>query len=532
MWAAGAAFAVAALLSGLLRLPGNHLDRATVAGFAVAVAYAGISGLLVPSQRATIMLGLAAIAILVRRRVQAPHTLALTALLVYLLDPLATLTPGFGLSFAAVVVLLWFARHYRRVPGGSRRLSRAAAIVRQLAAMQIALLLGLMPLTSMIFHRVAFAAPVANLLTVPVFSFVTVPLVLASFPAHALSPTAGAALLTLAAGSIGIVDAVTAWLAAFPGAYRSIAGMSGAASGIYCVVLLPALWVLLPRGWPGRWLAIVAVGALVLHRPAAPGRDCVDAHVLDVGQGLAVVLQSRRHALVFDTGASFRGGGSAAEQVLLPFLEHKGIASLDWLVVSHADNDHAGGVAALLGRIDVGPVYLGEPLDVTVEPAVDCHAGQVWSADGVEYRMLHPDATRAADGNDASCVLSVRVGAHGLLLTGDIEGAAEERLLGSGLLQSASVVVIPHHGSLTSSSPAFVSALRPTLAIASAGYANRWGFPKPQVTARWQSVGAAVLDTASSGAVSIRLCARGGIESVQQERIRGWRFWHGPQRGQ
>ena len=376
------------------------------------------------------------------------------------------------------------------------------------------------------FQRIAFAAPLANLISVPVFSFATVPLVLASVSLQPVSGSASEALLALAGHSIRLIEAIIAVIAALPYSYREIAGIDGHSRGIVCVVFLPILWVLLPRGFPGRWIAIVAVAALLLHRPAPPPNACVDAHVLDVGQGLAVVVQSHRRTLLFDTGASYRSGGSAAVQVILPFLRHRGVEFIDWLVVSHADNDHAGGVSAMISGIDIGQILTGEPLAGNASGATLCEAGRSWEADSVLFRILYPDANQARDGNNASCVLEISVGSQRLLLTGDIERDAEERLLRDGSLRSASVLLIPHHGSLTSSTPAFVDRVRPQLAVASAGFGNRWGFPKNRVQKRWQGVGADVLDTATSGAVSIRLCANGGIQRMQQERLRRWRFWH------
>jgi len=517
--AAASSLALVALLSGGLRVRGNHLDRGVIGGALIAAAYAALSGFAVPSQRATIMLALVAMAFLWRRRSHPGRIVALAAMIVFLIDPISSMTPGFSLSFAAVIVLLWFARSYRRAVG-SVRIYRAVASLRQLVAMQGVLLLGLMPLTVILFHRIALLAPVVNLIAVPVFSLLTVPLTLAAMVLHIADAPGSAALLRLSAVSIGVIEKIISFFAEL-----SLADITIATAGINTwVVLLPALWVILPRGWPGRWLAIMAVFALLIHRPASPNTSCFDLHVLDIGQGLSVFVQSNQRTLVFDTGASYRGGGSAAEQLVIPFLRHRGIAAIDWLVVSHADNDHAGGVAALTGQFPIGQTYVGEPLRSGGLSALPCRAGQAWEADGVEYRFLYPKPDQRRVGNDSSCVLSVSAGQYRVLLTGDIEAVAERDLLAG--LGSAAVVVIPHHGSLTSSSPAFVNRLRPELAITSAGYGNRWGFPKERVIQRWKGVGAAVLDTATSGAISLRVCAANGITRLREERQVQQRFWH------
>lgn len=523
--AAAAAFAIIALASGSLRLPGNHLDHAMIGGVLLAVMYAYVSGFGVPARRATIMLGIAALAFLGRRRPDPVRILAQAALLVFLFDPVAIMAPGFNLSFAAVLILLWLGRRFWQPVAGNRCFVKLIGVGRQLIVMQGMLLFGLMPLTVLNFQCIAFLAPIVNLLTVPVFSAITVPLVLASILSRDIWTAASAAMLRLSALSVSGIETIIHAFAAWPMANVTIAQISAAG---WCVVILPALWVLLPRGWPGRWIAVLAVFVIVLHRPATPMRSCFDAHILDVGQGLAVVVQTAGHTLVFDTGASYRGGGSVAEQVVLPFLRYKGIDTIDWLVVSHADNDHAGGVSALASQLHIDRTFTGEPLPGAELQVSECIAGQSWRADDVEFRFLRPAADVRRSGNDASCVLSITAGTHDLLLTGDIEAKAERQLLASGILQPTDIVLIPHHGSLTSSTGDFVNALRPKLAIAAVGYGNRWGFPKERVTKRWESVGALVLDTATSGAISVRVCAGQGITRLRERRRQAHRFWHDP----
>jgi len=516
--AAAASFGVFVLLSGVLRLRGNHLDFAVVASVITSSAYAIISGFVVPSQRATAMLGLGGFAFLCRRRAEPARIVALVALLVFVLDPVSLMTPGFCLSFGAVALLLWFSKGFWQTVVVLR--------LRKVIGMQLVLLLGLMPLTALTFHRIALTAPVVNLLTVPFFSMVTVPLTLLSMVVRPLRDVAADGLLSLGARSIRLVEWLVGNFAELPIADIAVAGVDGANTAIWCIVFLPAIWVVLPRGWPGRWIAILGVAALLLYKPARPPHSCVDTHVLDVGQGLAVVLQSRQSTVLFDTGRSYRGGGSAAEHVILPFLRHQRIQSIDTLVVSHADDDHAGGVAALIREIDVARILVGEMIPVSGRTVIECKAGEFWQTDGIAYRFIHPGADTALQGNDASCVLIVSAKGHHLVLTGDIEGEAELEVLRRYPFESASIVLIPHHGSLTSSSPAIVNRLRPSYAIASVAYDNRWGFPKERVTRRWKGGGAVVMDTASSGAISFRLCADEGIEFLREERFRQRRFWH------
>jgi competence protein ComEC len=326
----------------------------------------------------------------------------------------------------------------------------------------------------------------------------------------------------LAVLSLDFVEQLIAHAVTLPAASVNIPELD---PGKRFYLLLPLCWVVLPPAWPGRYIAVIAALALIVHEPARPAHGCADVDVLDVGQGLAVVITTQHSVLLFDTGPAFRSGGSAMESVVLPFLAHRGIKHIDNVVVSHADLDHAGGVDALLRRMPVGLLHVGERLG-DARPGRLCDAGQNWLVDGVRFDILHPRADTERSGNNASCVLQLSAGEHRLLLTGDIEGPAEAALSRSGALQPVDAVVVPHHGSGTSSGTAFVQVLRPSVAIVSAGFDNRWGLPKSEVVERWQGAGAAVHVTATAGAISMRLCEQGGIVSLDRHRVERRRIWH------
>ena len=524
--AAAAAFTVLLVVSGIARLPGNHLVLATLGAASFAAVYAAISGFAVPSQRAIAMLALAGFAFLCRRQLVPARIVAQVAAVVFVADPVAIMKPGFSLSFGAVILLLYFQRRLSPFRSGPRLIAGSWFAVRQLFAMQIVLLFGLMPLTVLIFQRIAFMAPLSNMIVVPIFSVLTVPLNLLSLMLHPFSAAASRVTLDLCAASIDFIELCIAHLASFSVADVSIAGVDQFGGVVALTAVLPITWVLLPKGWPGRSVAVLAVLALVLYRPSGSPNQCFDSHVLDVGQGLSVAVQTKHKLLLFDSGPSYRGGGSSAERLLLPFMRFKGIRTIDWLVVSHSDDDHAGGVPALIENMNINAIYAGEALPIGHRPVRHCRAGDGWRADGVEFRFAYPPVDSMAAGNDASCVLDIRVGDYSLLLTGDIEARAEKLLLESPDLSSAVAVLIPHHGSLTSSSPLLVNRLKPRLAIASAGYGNRWGFPKDRIRKRWEGSGAVVLDTATSGAISFRVCANTGMHQLRTERERQRRFWH------
>ncbi|MBT8090906.1 MAG: DNA internalization-related competence protein ComEC/Rec2 [Gammaproteobacteria bacterium] len=520
--AATVAFVFARTLLGLLRITRSAQVLAIVVGVVVAAAYAGVSGLGVPAQRASLMLLVAACAIARRRNIDPFAAIAVAALGIFILDPVSTMTPGFNLSFAAVVVLLWLARIRKNVVATGRFLRRAGKTVQQLFTMQVFLLFGLMPLTVILFHRIAFLALPVNLVAVPLFSIVTVPFTLAGLAVGGSDGMFGQGALRVAATSVEWLLALIERAARLPFADTTVAEIQGFG---WLVVFMPSLLILLPRRWPGRRLALLGVVALLLQSPAPPGKGCVDVHVLDVGQGLATVLQTERSTVMFDTGASYRDGGAVAEHVIVPFLKSKRITRIDRLIVSHADIDHSGGVRAIREYAQIGMLIVGESLRETNLAASTCAAGQGWQADGVSFRMLHPDPVATREGNDSSCVLLLETGPHALLLTGDIEAAAEREIIARAGLSAVDVVVVPHHGSLTSSTEAFVDAVSPQLAIVSAGFGNRWGFPKEQVLLRWQAVGAEVLGTATAGAVSLRLCRAGGLQALRSDRYERRRFW-------
>jgi competence protein ComEC len=515
--AAMAAFVVAFGLSGLIPLRGNHYTAALVAGALCAVGYALVSGFGVPARRASIMLLAATLSLLRRRQPAGPAIVALAALGVFVTDPVATLTPGFHLSFGAVILLLWLA--LRRAPRANR--PRWYAAPRHLAIMQVFLLFGLIPLSALFFQRFTPLAAPVNLLAVPLFSLVTVPATVAALIVGELSEAASLILLRIAGYSVDGLDAlIRLAVESTPGTW-TLPRFDGAAA---LLLLLPLAWVMLPPSWPGRQLALLGLVAILSWRPAPPPADCFDTWVLDVGQGLAVTMQTSQETVLYDTGMAWRGGPSTVEQVVEPFFSSRGIDAVDRLVVSHSDLDHSGGANVLHELFAVGSTLVGEALP-GIE-AVQCVHGQTWWSGAIRFDVLSPHARQSATGNDASCVLRVSAGPHALLLTGDIEADAERALLQRKVQLGADVVIVPHHGSTTSSSVPFVDSVSPVVAIVSSSYRNRWGLPKEIVVDRWEAVGSEFLNTATSGAVYLRICAAQGLVEVREARRDRQRFWH------
>lgn len=528
--AAGGVFLLAWPVFALFCRRLNVRDMALVTAVLAAGIYAAVSGFAVPAGRAFLMAVLAAAAVLFRRKLNGATLLAIPCLILFFADPVSIQSPGFRLSFAAVAILLWslHSRFLRPLLCDDARFNYPVATqvignLRRLGALQVALLTGLFPLTVLIFGRFSLIAPMMNLLVLPLFNFITVPFCLVGMVLQGPLQPLGDQLLGIAYHSIRLVLSLVSLATGLPAVRAEI--LLPERLGVV-IALMPVVHVVFPRGWPGRKLAWIAIAAVLLYRPAAPPPGCLDYHVLDVGQGLAVVLRAGEHTVLFDTGPSFRSGSSTADIVIIPFLRSRGIGRLDTLIVSHADQDHAGGIAAIAGQFAIGRMLVGETLPDSGLPQIPCSTALSWIAGGVRFQFLHPPPDTAWDGNNASCVLEVTTGNHRILLTGDIETPIEATLLEDSLMGPVNTVIVPHHGSRTSSSPDFVNRLRPQLAIVSAGFGNRWGFPKADIVRRWEHAGARLLETATSGAIGQRVCIGSGAEILRQERRDSRRYWH------
>jgi len=249
-----------------------------------------------------------------------------------------------------------------------------------------------------------------------------------------------------------------------------------------------------------------------------------EAMMLDVGQGLSWVVRTHGHALVYDAGARFPSGFDLGDAAVVPALHALGINRVDRLIVSHGDNDHAGGTGALAAAFAM-PVESGQP-DRLAIPARQCLAGESWQWDGVSFRIVHPQPPLAPIANDRCCVLEVRSGDSALVLTGDITANAEPAV--AAALQPAArdlVLQVPHHGSRTSSSPAFLAALRPRLALVSAGYRNHFNHPNPLVVRRYAEAGVEMLNTSQSGFVALRFAPGAAASVTERGRIDRHPYW-------
>jgi competence protein ComEC len=493
---------------GMLRWPPPRI--AAMAGFIAALLYSALADFAIPTQRAIIMIGIAMGAVILQRPLNAPHVLATAMLAVVLYDPLAVLSPGFWLSFGAVALIAFALSARTATPRGWRALLK----------INWATAFGLTPFLLLFFGQVSLMSPVANLLAVPVLGTVLIPVCLAGALLLPIFPAAGAWLLNLAEHLLGWTWMALEWLSAWPWAQ-----WTRAEPPFWTIppALLGALLLLAPRGIPARWLGLVLLVPALASRTEHPARGDFRLVLLDVGQGLAAVVETRHRILIFDTGAKLGPRFDMGGAVIEPYLRRRGIGSIDTLVVSHGDNDHIGGARSLLKLFPIATTYTSVPEKLAGFPTVSCREDQRWAWDGVEFEMLGPVANSVKE-NDNSCVLRVQ-GRHGsALLTGDIERAAEGLLAGryGGRLKS-DILVVPHHGSNTSSTRGFLDAVSPRYALIPAGYLNRFGFPHPAVVKRYEEINATMLNTAEAGAIGVTVG-----DGLRPERYRSEhrRYWH------
>lgn len=521
--AAGAMFITARLLLAVAGIAGEHRRPAMVVALAFAVFYAGMSGFGIPARRATLMLLVGVAALLAARRASGWQVFAIVLIVAVISAPVDALSAGFMLSFSAVALLIHQARLRPAPPyAGAEAWARLRHSAAGLLGLQLCLLFGLLPLTAGLFGRVSLAAPLANLLAIPAFGFLVLPAALAG---AMLFNGPGDFLLLFAWHAIGVLLWFLNGLASLPQLDYPVAGLDAYGMAAACLALAATV---LPTGWPLRHIRWLALGLLLFRPVDTPPHGCMDVDVLDVGQGLSVVLRTAGATMVYDTGPAFRSGSDTGQLVLAPFLAHLGIRQIDLLIVSHDDLDHSGGLRSLDALPPVRAVLRGEPsrLGDPLAPGIPCEAGQFWFRDGLRFRVLSPRADSTATGNNRSCVLQIDAAGRALLLTGDIEAATERQLVRERLVGPVDLLLIPHHGSKTSSHVGLVERTSPAIAIASAGHQNRWGMPSEEVIQRWAATGATVLSTSSAGAIGARLCPDTGVTVRYRQRMDDRRLWH------
>ena len=491
---------------------------AAIAGVCAAFVYVLLAGFEVPAQRTLYMLTVAAIGLWIGRPGTASVVWLWALAVVLVIDPWAGLTAGFWLSFGAVGLLLYIGVGRVGIETSWRSALRA----------QTAITLGLIPLMLILFQQISIVSPLANAVAIPVVTFTVVPLALASIavPWDLLLIVAHQIFAWVALLLIWLSDLPAAvWQQHAPPLWATLAGVIG------------VLWLFAPRGLPGRALGLVWLVPLFVVVPALPALGAFTVTVLDVGQGLAVLVQTHAHALLYDTGPRFNESADAGNRIIAPMLRATGMAALDTMVISHQDSDHSGGALSLLQTVPSATLLSSLPTDHAIARAQAarggalrrCAAGQRWQWDGVDFVVLHPlesdYANDKAKTNDLSCVLRVTARAGSALLTGDIEARSETAILRrDDAALRADLLVVPHHGSRTSSTVAFIATVHPRFAAFTPGYRNRFGHPRPEIVERYATAGVENFRTDYEGALTFTF-AEGQSLSPRRERLDDPRYW-------
>ncbi|PPK72126.1 competence protein ComEC [Methylobacter tundripaludum] len=483
---------------------------AAISAVLVAVFYSGLAGFSVPTQRSVVMLAVAMTAIILQRNSRPLNTLSIALFAVLIFDPLAVLAAGFWLSFLAVSLIVY------AVSGRLGRIKHVWTAIKLHWVTSV----GLSPLLLLFFQQVSLIAPLANLIAVPVISLLAVPLSLLAAVVMFVWPM-------LAGKLFYFVDTVlqSLWWLLVHLAEIPVASINHAPPSYWALLFaVPGVLLLLaPAGMPARWLSVVMFLPLAFTDAEQPETGEINMTLLDVGQGLSVVVQTTHHLLVFDTGAKFSEQSDMGQSVLLPYLRSQGVAKIDSLIISHGDNDHIGGAASLMRGMPAEKVLTSVPQQLSGYAPIECAAGQSWSWDEVEFTVLGPKQAFVSE-NDNSCVLQIRSKHSKVLLTGDIEAAAESWLVdtyGEGL--KSDVLVAPHHGSKTSSTAGFLQAVNPGYILIPAGYKNQFGHPHKDILARYRQVDAKWLNSADNGAITVSVQDNAlVVQGIRQTESKYW----------
>lgn len=487
---------------------------AILASLLAAMLYAALAGFSIPTQRALIMLIVVLGGVYWQRHYKPLHIILVALLAVLMFDPLAPMSAGFWLSFGAVAVILY---------GAVGRIKKQQRL-RQLVGVQCWVTVGLMPMVLYFFQQVSLVSPLANILAVPFVSLAIVPLLMIALLLALLDESLGALVL-------GLVDALVALLWQFLDALAELEFAALALSNVSllaCLIAMAGVALLLsPKGLlPKSVACLLFLPLLFPIRHEGLGHAEFKLVLLDVGQGLSAVVHTATHTLVFDTGAKYSDESNLATTVIIPYLQGAGVQQLDKLVVSHGDNDHAGGANALLNKLPVRSLLTSVPALFSAHQPKRCEEGSRWTLEGVDFEFLSPSRYNLFEGNNASCVLKVSSVNGSVLLTGDIEKNTERSLSQYKSAQLKSdVLIAPHHGSSTSSGNDFIRDVNPDYVLFPVGYKNRFGFPKESVLERYKEQAVNRFDSARHGAITVRF-TNDSFADIKSFRDESSRFWN------
>ena len=489
-----------------------------LAGLAVALIYALLAGLSIPTQRALIMLSCFVSMLIFRRNTSSINILAVALAGVLLWDPVSVLSAGFWFSFLAVAVILYVFSGRLATDFGWR------VRIQQWGWMQFSIALALFPLSIFLFQQTSLVSPLANLILVPYVSFLVVPLVLLALLLLPVSTLLSGYLFSAANALLDLIWPVIEALSMHPWAYWVQAAPQWP---LVLLALIGVALLLAPRGIPARWLGAIMLLPVVLNTAEKPAVGDFEATLLDVGQGLSIVVRTQNHALVFDAGNRFGSRLDAGKSVVIPYLRNSSIKQLNRLVVSHGDADHIGGAQAIIDAYPEVEVIGQDIEEISAKNKRACLRGERWRWDGVDFEFLHPEDQSYSQRNNHACVLKVTASGGKLLITSDIETEVERELTKTyGSRLRADVLVVPHHGSKTSSTQLFIDAVKPQIALLPVGYRNRYKHPKAEVVARYRAAGASVYHSDHEGAMKVIFDAEEGVIVEDGHRKSNRKYWN------
>ena len=483
-----------------------------ILGAVFATVYALLAGFTIPTQRALVMVLLGLFALLAKQKIPLGHLLAATVLAVLLVDPLASLSEGFWLSFFAVALIFYLL-------GQTHKPLRY-----RLLSIQLLLSLGMIPLSAAFFSSASLISPLANLLAIPWVTLLVAPSILLGLLLLFIAPILSHYCFMVATWGIEVLLSYLTYLSELSNSSITFAEIP---TFIIVIALFGVLIVALPRYFIGRYLAVIFIAPLFLFSVKRPAEGAFKLTVLDSGQGLASVLQTQHHVMVFDTGERYSAQFDIGKMVVLPYLQAQQIHAIDKLVVSHFDKDHRGGAAAIMAQLPVLQLLSNDAVFIGKRKAMLCRAGQHWVWDKVQFTVLSPSAAQASlSQNERSCVIKVSNAYHSVLLIADIEKQTERYLLKHNReALKSDVMLVPHHGSKTSSLWPFIGAVKPQLAIVSAGYKNRFNLPHPKIMARYQQLNIPVFNTAQYGEIQLYFSHNHAEINPVLKRLDHKKFW-------
>lgn len=493
-----------------------------------AIFYAALAGFAVSTQRALIMLVVYVVCKFLARDVGLIKVLLIAVVVLLLIDPFSILDIGFWLSCGAVAIISLVssnAKNAHRQGSVSETSTHSQSSTSSndklsLFRLQPMLWLGSLPLSVVFFGQVSLISPLINLIAVPLFCMLLIPATLLSTLIFCLGfNTIGAWCLMQLNDVFEFVFKLLEIASQWPGAKIHATALT------WWQWLVFILIVLCYRSWlrGSAVLSLLLISSIFAKPSPNFDKDEVGITLLDVGQGLAIVIETANSVTVYDTGPRYGTGFTAASAVLLPFLRYRGIRSVDTLVISHADNDHIGGLETLRDAFPVART-ISSRLD-KVSDANECFAGQFWQYDQTKFTVISPQVDTPSGSNNLSCVIMMEHYGTKILLSGDIEKQVERFLVRNAKDSlDADILLVPHQGSKTSSTEGFVNAVSPQMAMLAAGYKNHYGHPHPSVVKRYQSKGIELLSTIDDGSILLKVNSQGWSKVLYRQRY--MRFWH------